>query len=263
MRILITGASRGIGAGIARRLADDARRVGVTPRLALAASRPSEALAALTDELAAAGAEAIALNGDLADPETPARLVEEATAFCGGLDGVVSNAGIMGPGALAGLSRTDWDRLFDVNVRATWLLAQAAYPALKASRGGLVSVASMAGVHPHPGSGAYSTSKAAVIMLCRQLAQEWAADGVRVNAVSPGMIHTPLTERIYRNAEVAAKRQEAIPMHRVGSAEDVAGVVAFLLSESAAYVTGQNLVADGGFADSIMATLPGLPPREA
>ncbi len=261
MRVLITGASRGIGAGIARRLASDALARGETPHFALTASRQSDDLNAMVAELEGQGARARALVGDMADPASPATLVEQALAFCGRLDGVVSNVGIMAPGRLAELAQADWDRLFDVNVRGTWLLAKAAYPALKASRGSLVNIASMVGVHPHPGSGAYSSSKAAVIMLTQQLAQEWAADGIRVNSISPGMIHTSATDKMYRHPEVVMKRQEVIPMHQIGQPAHIAGVVAFLLGEDAAYVTGQNLLADGGFAGSIMAHIPGLPPQ--
>ncbi|GHE22202.1 SDR family NAD(P)-dependent oxidoreductase [Halomonas urumqiensis] len=261
MRVLITGASRGIGAGIARKLAHDALARGETPHLALTASRQSEELAAIVAELEGLGARATALVGDMADPASPARLVEEALAFCQGLDGVVSNVGIMAPGRLAELDQADWDRLFDVNVRGTWLLAKAVYPALKASRGSLVNIASMVGVQPHPGSGAYSSSKAAVIMLSQQLAQEWAADGVRVNSISPGMIHTSATDKLYQHPEVAARREKVIPLHEIGQPAHIAGVVAFLLSENAAYVTGQNLLADGGFAGSIMGHIPGLPSK--
>jgi len=94
----------------------------------------------------------------------------------------------------------------------------------------MVAIASMSGMQPHTNNGAYSSSKAALIMLCQQLAQEWATDVVRVNSISPGMIHTSLTDRIYRNDDVAARRRQAIPMHRIGTPEDVAGVTAFLLS---------------------------------
>ncbi|WP_416138921.1 SDR family NAD(P)-dependent oxidoreductase [Halomonas sp. HK25] len=261
MRVLITGASRGIGAGIARKLASDALARGETPHLALTASRESDALTAIVDELEREGARATALVGDMADPASPARLVEEAQVCCGGLDGVVSNVGIMAPGRLAELDEADWDRLFDVNVRGTWLLAKAAYPALKMSHGSLVTIASMVGVQPHPGSGAYSSSKAAVIMLTQQLAQEWAADGIRVNSISPGMIHTAATDRLYRHPEVVAKREQVIPIHEIGQPAHIAGVTAFLLSDSAAYMTGQNLLADGGFAGSIMGHIPGLPPQ--
>ncbi|WP_431025098.1 SDR family NAD(P)-dependent oxidoreductase [Halomonas sp. H5] len=262
MRVLITGASRGIGAGIARKLAEDALKRGDTPSLVLTASRQGEELTAIVEELQARGARALAVAGDMADPETPARLVEAAVDFCGGLDGVVSNVGVMAPGRLAELERADWERLHDINVRGPWLLAKAAYPVLKASRGSLVNIASMVGVQPHPGSGAYSTSKAALIMLTQQLALEWAVDGIRVNSVSPGMIHTSATDKLYQQPEVVERREQVIPLHQIGQPAHIAGVVAFLLGREAAYMTGQNLLADGGFAGAIMSHIPGLPSRD-
>lgn len=98
-------------------------------------------------------------------------------------------------------------------------------------------------------------------MLSQQLAQEWAADGVRVNSISPGMIHISATDRLYQHPEVTTKREEVIPLHQIGQPAHIAGVVAFLLSEGADYVTGQNVLADGGFTGSIMGHIPGLPPQ--
>ena len=203
------------------------------------------------------------LLGDLADPATPARLVGEAVAALGGLDAVVSNAGVSRPSALAATALEDWEFLFGVNARAPWLLAKAAHPALRASRGAFVAIASMSGVQPYPGMGAYSPSKAALLMTMRVLAQEWAADGIRVNAVSPGLIHTPLTARVYADAEVRTGREELIPLHRIGDpAEHIAGIVAFLLGPDAAYMTGQNLLADGGLLDAVQGLIPGRPATE-
>ncbi|AMO38488.1 SDR family NAD(P)-dependent oxidoreductase [Thauera humireducens] len=259
MRALITGASRGIGAAIALQLTRDARAAGQTVRLAIGATHPGEHLANLLSELKSLGADAAAVLGDLSDPAVPARLVSEAEEFCGGLDALVCNAGILGPSSLAQLDIDSWDRLFAVNTRATWLLAQAAYPALKNSCGAMVAVASMAGMQAHPNSGAYSSSKAAMIMLCQQLALEWAADGIRVNSLSPGMVHTTLTDRLYQNADVAARRKAIVPLHRIGQPEDIAHTVAFLLSPGATYITGQNICVDGGFTHSLMSTIPGMP----
>lgn len=256
VRVLVTGASRGIGAAIALRLA---RQHGDRLRIAITGRSHGGALAGAATEIAALGARVAQLAGDLADEDVPARLVAEATQACGGLDGVVANAGVAGPAPLAGLALAEWDRLFAVNVRSVWLLAKAAHPHLAASRGAFVAVASASGMAPHPGMGAYSASKAALIMLCRQLAQEWAPAGIRVNSVSPGMIRTTLTESIYRDPQVAAERNRIVPLGRVGEAEDVAGTVAFLLGPEAGFIIGQNICMDGGYTESALGRIPGLP----
>src|SRR5690606_1259070 len=142
------------------------------------------------------------------DPEVPARLVQGAVEAMGGVDAVVSNAGIAFPGPLASTDVDIWDRIHAVNARGPWLLAKAAYPHLLRSKGSMAVVASISGMHPYAGAGAYSTSKAALLMLVRQLAQEWAADGIRVNAISPGMVRTPLTEAFYTDEETRRRREE-------------------------------------------------------
>ncbi|MGE4219389.1 MAG: SDR family NAD(P)-dependent oxidoreductase [Alphaproteobacteria bacterium] len=259
MRVLVTGASPGIGGTTALLLARRAVAQGRRASIAVCEYRETPELLALKSDLERLGAEVATPVGDLADPAVPARLVGEATGIFGGLDAVVSNAGITGPGLMATLDIESWDRLFAVNVRAAWLLAKAAYPALKASRGGFVAVASMSGMLPHHGMGAYSASKAALIMLVRQLAQEWAADGIRVNSVSPGLAHTPLTQAVYADAELAAARSAMVPMQRVAQPVDIAGAIAMLLSSDAGYCTGQNLLVDGAFSESILGTIPGRP----
>jgi len=211
-------------------------------------------------EARAGGAKVITLVGDLADPGTPQRLVSEAVRALGGLDAVVSNAGVSRPSPLAESSLEDWEFLFAVNARAPWLLAKAAYPYLRDSRGSMVLVGSMSGVEPYPGMGAYSPSKAGMLMLARVLAQEWAAEGVRVNAVSPGLIHTALTARVYADPQLRAGREALIPMRRIGDpAADIAGVVTFLLGPDAGYITGQNLLADGGLLGAVHGLIPGRP----
>ena len=254
MRILLTGASRGIGRAIARRLA----RPGAS--LALCASSPSPELESIAATCAEQAAEVHPLTGDLADKAVAGRLVGAAAERFGGLDAVVSNAGIVAPGLLADLQEDAWERVFAVNVRSAWLLARAAYPHLKGSAGSFISVASMSGIEPYAGTGAYSPSKAALIMLVRVLAQEWAADGIRANAVSPGLFRTALTEPIYADSHKKAAREALVPMHRIGNAErDCAGLVEFLISEDARYLTGQNILVDGGLLGSIQSHLAGRP----
>jgi glucose 1-dehydrogenase len=258
MRILVTGASRGIGAAICRRLARDGCQSGTGPlRLALCGSRASAELDAMEQAMREAGAETIGLSGDLADPAVPPMLIERSCAAFGGLDALVLNAGISPVAPLAALELDGWERTMNVNLRSAWLMAKAAHPALKAAGGQIVTVGSMSGVNPQPGMGAYSVSKAGLIMLTRLMAQEWAADGLRVNCVSPGMVLTPMTEANYRDEDFRKRREAMCPIPRIGDAEDdIAGVVCFLLSADAGYMTGQNLLADGGLSDSILRVLP-------
>ena len=260
---LVTGATAGIGRATSVQLALDAIGRGARPRIVVAGSKPSPELQSLLSELEAVGAQALGVTADLADAEACERLARDATEFCGGqLDALVSNAGAGKGGALAGLPVAEWDRLFNLDCRATWLVARGCHEALRNAKGSVVAVASMAGLYPHAGSGAYSSAKAALIMLCRQLAQEWAPEGIRVNTVSPGMVRTRQTEAVYQNEDVASIRRSLVPLeNRIGTPEDIATVISFLASPGAAYVTGSDLRADGGFCDSLLAKLPGLPRR--
>lgn len=258
-RVLVTGATGGIGRAIAAAYARQAREQGTEVQLALAASRPGEALDALVAQMQALGARATGLVADLTRPEDCHALVAQAQAFCGDLTALVSNAGASGPDKLAEMSVERWDQTFALNTRATFLLAQAARASLARTRGSLVAIASMSGLHPHPGYGAYSPAKAALVMLCRQIAQEWAADGIRANAVCPGMIRTPLTEPVYQDAQTKASREALVPAGRIGTAEDVANAVLYLTGPGASYVTGQALVVDGGLSDHMLTMIPGRP----
>lgn len=255
MRVLVTGAASGIGRATCVRLARDGRERAKIAAVDLAVA---PALEGLAKELRALGADVLPLAADMATADAPARVVEAAVARFGGLDALVSNAGINRPGALATYALEDWDRLFAVNVRATWLLAKAAYPALTSSHGAIVVTASMSGSEPHANLGAYGPSKAAVIMLGKVLAQEFGRDGIRVNSVSPGMVRTAMTEAVYADAGLAAERQALVPLGRVATPEDIADVVAFLLGPDARYVHGHDLVVDGGVTGNLLGRLPGL-----
>jgi glucose 1-dehydrogenase len=264
MKALITGASPGIGGAACLKLARDALARGQKPKIAACEVRETDAVLALADELRGLGADVQVLTGDLSDPDVPARLVAEAVQAFGGLDAVVGNAGITSPAPLAELELENWDRVMNINLRGNWLLAKAAHPHLKASaevggNPGFVGVASMSGMRPHRGMGAYSMSKSGTITLCEVLAQEWAADGIRVNCVSPGMIRTPLTETTYRDNALASARTALVPTGRIGVPEDIANAIGFFLGPDSGYVTGQNMCVDGAFASSILSQIPGLP----
>ena len=258
MRALVTGAASGIGRATCLRLARDARAAGRKAQIAAVDLGPSPALDTLVRELGDLGAAALPLSGDMATVDAPARVVEEAITRFGGLDGVVSNAGVNRPGPLAQYAVEDWDRMFAVNTRATWLLAKAAHDALATSRGAIVAVASMSGSNAHANLGPYGPSKAALIMLVAVLAQEFGPDGVRVNSLSPGMVRTGMTAKVYENETIAAERDALVPIGRVATPEDMADVIAFLLGSDARYVNGHDLVVDGGITGNFLGRLPGI-----
>lgn len=257
--ILVTGATGGIGLGICHALAERARRAGSPLRLSVASSRAGERLDRLVAELRTAGIDADGVAGDVTNPAQCDALVVQALAAGGDLSGLVCVAGASGPGALADLPVEQWDLTFHLNTRAVWLLARAARPSLLRTRGSITAVASMSGLHPHPGYGAYSPAKAALVMLCRQLAQEWGPDGIRTNSVCPGMIRTPLTEAVYQDDATLQRREALVPLGRIGCPDDIGQAVAYLTSEAASYVNGMNLVVDGGVSDHMLCMIPGRP----
>ena len=256
MRIMLTGGSEGIGGATLRQMAREAQAAGTSAKIVTTASGRNPAPAALIADLENYGAEVLFLTGDLGDATVARDIAAKALGFLGGLDVFVSNAGAGKPAPLAEQSLEEWDRMFNLNVRSTFVLAQAFYPALKASKGTIVVVASMSGMQAHLGQAAYAPAKAAVISLVENLAMEWASDGIRVNAVAPGMIRTPLTAAIYAKEGLEQARAQRVPLGRVGRPEDIAAIVAFLAGDGAAYVTGQTLLADGGVSATGLNNLP-------
>lgn len=257
MRALVTGGSYGIGAAACLRLARDALAKGEPAKIVVTATGARPDLNEVVAELNAMGAEAKGITGDLADVNFPERLIGETLAFCGGLDALVSNAGSRYKGSLLETSVEDWDRVCAVNIRATWLLGKFAHPALKASGGAIVVVTSIGGENPLPNYGPYSTTKAALIMLVKHMANEWARDGIRVNGVAPGSTITREKAQVKVDPELEAKRAAVLPMGRVAEPSEQAAAIAFLLSKDASYITGHNLVVDGAFSQSVMAMSAG------
>lgn len=250
MRAIVTGAARGIGRAIAERIAQDARQAGTPLKLVLVDQHADE-VEAVAASLRAGDADVKALGGNMADPQLPAAIAQAAAGW-GGLDALASNVGYAQPGDLEAYTLEDWDRMFAVNVRSHWLLAKACFPLLREAQGKVVFTTSISGTNPTTPLGAYSPCKAALLMLMRQLSVEWAPQGIRVNAVSPGMTLTPGTSPVYQDPQVKAQREARIPARRIGTPQDMAGAVAFLLGPDADYVHGVDLLVDGGLDKTIM-----------
>ena len=257
MRIIVTGGGSGIGRATCLRLnSDTMARTGRGAQVVVSDVVPDR-VDSVCQELRTLGAEAVGHTGDVTDPAVCEAVVGAAVKAFGGLDVLVNNAGRGKRVPLSELEIADWDYVFALNARAPWLLAKAAYPHLKASRGKVVSVGSVSGLNPQAGLGPYSPAKAAVLMLTQQLAIEWAPDGIRVNSVSPGIIHTPLTDWIYGDPDRKAARTRFIPQGRVGQPEDIANVIAFLAGPDADYLQGENIVVDGALGLTSMSQLKG------
>ncbi len=250
MRAIVTGAARGIGRAIAERIARDAQRTGTALHMVLVDQHEAE-VQAVAASLCSDTAQVQALAGHMADVQLPAAIAQAASAW-GGLDALASNVGYAQPGDLAAYTLEDWDQMFAVNVRSHWLLAKACYPLLLQAQGKVVFTTSISASNPTTPLGAYSPCKAALLMLMRQLSVEWAPHGIRVNAVSPGMTLTPGTSPVYQDPQVRQQREARIPARRIGTPEDIAGSVAYLLGPDADYVHGVELLVDGGLDKTVM-----------
>lgn len=148
----------------------------------------------------------------------------------------------------------------NTNLKGSFFLSKRILPLMKKSGGGnIVNITSMSGHEAYPGMGVYSTSKAGLIMITKQMAIEWAEYNIRVNAVSPGLIRTPLTEDMYQNEEIYNKRKELVSLKRIGTGEEIANVVSFLCSPKSSYITGQSILADGGLLGTIQKHIAGRP----
>jgi NAD(P)-dependent dehydrogenase (short-subunit alcohol dehydrogenase family) len=198
------------------------------------------------------------MSANLAEVDSAQRIVRRAEAEFGGVDVISSNAGIVHVAPLKDLEVEAYDLLFDVNTRPTWLLGKAAHGLLARARGNIVATASISSEYATPPLASYSASKAALVMLVKQMALEWGPDGIRCNCVSPGPTFTGMTRDAFNDdnnpAHLAnrARRAAVIPLRKLGQPQEVARMILFLASSQASQITGVNINVDGGLTVAFM-----------
>ena len=247
-RALVTGAASGIGRAIACRFAQEGAQVAIN-------HCGTEAAAVITRELleansSAAVARHICIEADVSKSVDVDRMMDKVVAEFGGLDILVNNAGIQVQCPSDQMSEADYDHVMGVNLKGAWLCARAALRHfLSRNRNGIIlNTSSVHQLIPKPGYLSYSLSKGAMQNLTRTLALEYAERGIRVNAVAPGAILTPMNESWANDPRSRAAVESHIPMRRAGDPEEIASVVAFLASDEASYITGQTIFACGGLS---------------
>ncbi len=239
---LVTGASSGIGAATAIVLAD------LGAKVALGYYNNEKGATETAQQIAAAGGKAVTLKADMRDAAEPAALVGRAAEALGPLDILVNNAGsLVARLPLPKITAAGWDEVMNLNLRSAALCAQAVAPAMiERKSGAIVNVVSIAGRNGGgPGAGAYAAAKAGLIAYTKSLAKELAPHGVRVNALSPGVIDTPFHE-VFSTPEMMANFVKMIPLGRVGTSMECAKAIAFLVSDAASYIAGETLEVNGG-----------------
>jgi NAD(P)-dependent dehydrogenase (short-subunit alcohol dehydrogenase family) len=239
---IVTGASKGIGEAMARGLAEFGAKVVVS-------SRKQEAVDAVAETFQNDGLEAVAIAANMGNVEEAHALVDQSVDAYGGIDIIINNAAanpVFGP--IQNTEERAFDKILDVNLKGPFELCKKAYPILKQRGGGsIINISSIGGLTPERGIGIYSVSKAGLINLTKVMAQDWGADNIRVNAICPGLIKTKFSEALWGNEPILDRFLQQIPLNRVGTSDDIAGLAVYLASDAAAYCTGGVYLVDGGY----------------
>lgn len=235
---LVTGASGGIGAGIARRLAAAGANVIVGFR------NDRDGAVQLAADIEYDGIRCIALSIDITDPASCQDAMQQVVAHFGSLDVLINNAGIQPLDDLADMSPGQWQRVIDTNVTGTFVATQSAAALMRGRGGAIIHISSIEGSAPAWRHAHYATAKAAVIMHARAAALEYGGDGIRVNAVSPGLVDRPGLRESW--SEGVNRYESSAPLGRIGEPGDIGDACVFLASDMARWITGINLVVDGG-----------------
>ena len=240
---VITGGAAGLGADVARTLSEAGYRIGIFD---LGAERVAEAASQLEN--------AVGIEADVTSPDQVAAAFD---AFGEVPDLLVNNAGIVRFGAMEEQSVQDYIDVVNINLLGSCFCARAIAPAMMdRGSGHIINFTSINGVHPAPGVGLYGPTKAAMANMTQAMAIEWGPRGIRVNAIAPGMIDAGMSKPIFENPKVRATRGGGVPLRCLGEAADIAEAVLFLDSDGAKYISGHELVVDGGVSISVMAHLP-------
>ena len=240
---VITGGAAGLGADVARTLSEAGYRIGIFD---LGAERVAEAASKLEN--------AVGIEADVTSPDQVAAAFD---AFGEVPDLLVNNAGIVRFGAMEEQSVQDYIDVVNVNLLGSCFCARAIAPAMmNRGSGHIINFTSINGVHPAPGVGLYGPTKAAMANMTQAMAIEWGPRGIRINAIAPGMIDAGMSKPIFENPKVRATRGGGVPLRCLGEAADIAEAVLFLDSDGAKYISGHELVVDGGVSISVMAHLP-------
>ncbi|RMI04846.1 MAG: glucose 1-dehydrogenase, partial [Calditrichaeota bacterium] len=238
---IVTGASKGIGEAIARGLAEFGASVVVS-------SRKQEAVEAVAERFRRDGLDATAVACHVGDGNQITALVEKTVENYGGVDILVNNAAINPVyGPIQDAEETLFDKIMGVNLKGPFELCRRVYPVMKQRGGGsIINISSVAGVKPDAGLGLYSISKAGLISLTQVLAKEWGKDGIRANVICPGLIQTKFSAALWQNEALVKFLEQYLPLHRIGQADEIAGLAVYLASPASSYCTGAIFFADGG-----------------